>query len=760
MLSELHVGRLARLLSGVSVVALATTAILVAPNGARAETELSGAGITASDTNGFEEDDAVAPQTENVTGTTAFVFGTQGNPLRDAIENNTGQLLTLDDQTTADGEITFDGRVLTSSTGGLDINLGSGDNDAQTFTFNDDVRELSTGAITINTTGNESDAIVAVFDTTIEDLTVDAAITDSTTTADDTLEVQTTGGGLVTFTDALDVTTLNLDTDTTFSGAVTTQGAGTVDVATGTTATFSETTTFAGLVTVNGTGNLTLQDAGAPHTLTGGLTAGAGAVTVNSDQPVAVTASTATVGLTNTTVVLGSGIGATDTVFDVNGAPGGFTATGVTVVLDPGFTTGVIILEDDTDDDTAGVTVSQVFQTYTIADNSGATEITAGAAKTVATVATEQSISTEAATALVQANAAVVAAGTDAERTAFSSAVAGASATAAIESVGTQAETIGGGSVAAEAVGGAVKSVVGERMSSARSGAAYADAGFAGGDHYVSGEFWIRGFGGVGEADGDSSTAGFSANFSGVVVGYDAHVAPDMIVGGFASYSLTQTDGDGAGGAELEASAVQLGFYLSRTFAAVYADATVDYSFIRNDHQRYVSAAAATAAADYNAHAFSGRLEVGAPIEFADGAFFTPKGAIAASYYDAEGYTEVGTGAFNQTVETDSVTTLVGSLGARAHFVHESGAMRIIPEVSVMFGYDFAEDDAVATAQYVGGGVAYTATGTDIDPFATHLGAGVGFDLGTGATIGFNYDAELRSDYSSHSGRVELRVEL
>lgn len=749
MLGELRRNRIAGLLAGASVVALSFGAIIIAPSGARAESNEFDTGTALTTGNSYAEtdSDAAGASAGTLGGTTDITLGTTGDTTADALDNQGTDDITITDNMT-DGDVNVDGRIVTASTGTITLNLGVGDHtdNAQTFTFSDDIVE-STGAITLNTTDTTSaDAIEFAFDSGSGALSIDAAITDSAT--GDTLEVSTTGANLVTFNDAISVTTLDLDADTTFSSGTvaTTAGTGGIDIA-GVTATFS---------------------GGAVSSADNFTVAASGNVTANTTAATSFTV-TDTVAISggSNTLTLGANIDSGDTIFSV-GTFTGDGAGGITVVVDQGLASGTVTLETgdaaDNSDDFAAV-ANTVLATHAIADSAGDTVLTS-TSKTAATIATEQGISEDYANAGLQAAASLEGAGTVAEKAAFNTALGtgGTTTSNAIASAGAQSDIIGGGAQNAASTNMAVQGVVGSRLGALRagSGAAYAGSGSgfsAGGHTATSGSVWIRGFGGYADADTDSDNIGFEADYGGIVLGADYNYNAKTVLGMFASFAVGSVDGDGAGNAQLDSDSYQIGFYYGRTEAKYYINANVDYTYVDNDASRTVTANSSTASAEYGAHVFAGGVEVGAPMEVHSNLFFTPVVGLAVTHYDAEEYTETGAGAFNQTVDSDGVTQVVGKVGLRAHYVHKLDGLSLVPEVSVAAGYDFANDGSNAVVTYTGGGSSYSVAGSDLGRYRTELGAGVtaNFD-DSNMSISLNYDGEIRSDYTNHGARIDLRI--
>ena len=133
--------------------------------------------------------------------------------------------------------------------------------------------------------------------------------------------------------------------------------------------------------------------------------------------------------------------------------------------------------------------------------------------------------------------------------------------------------------------------------------------------------------------------------------------------------------------------------------------------------------------------------------------YFTPSIGLSHASVEADTYTETGAGNLNLTVDQADTSVTLGTLGVRLHGV--VGDM--IPELRASMQYDFASDEAEATATFAGGGAAFTTTGAEVENFGYNLGVGVGWDS-DGTSFSLSYDAGLKDSYLSHTGVAEVKV--
>lgn len=509
-------------------------------------------------------------------------------------------------------------------------------------------------------------------------------------------------------------------------------------------------------------------------------------VTINATETTAITGHTTvaqTLDLGAGTIILGSNIGNGDTVFSFTGDTGLATTAGetTTVQVAANFTIGQIILADTGVDQTNAhdglvgdgeiTVINNALTTYTLGDGADNTEIAITAAATTnSQAAATLGVSTEQADALRQATQSGDTAFVDLLTTALNA--GGTQATQAARQVGPQGETLGGSAQTAFEVSGQQRGVTSNRLAGQRgaTGSRFASAfaatqsGISGGDlsgpyapqaPRYAGSLWFQGFGGIANADGDTAIAGYDANFGGAMIGIDGALTDNVTIGAFGSYTHSTVDGDGAGNAQMDADTYSIGVYGSYTGARFYLDGFASFAGSNNDVSR--TAVGQTITGSYDAIQFALSLAGGAPIEVSSNVFVTPNASLTWNSYDADGYTETGVGA--TTVSGQTANTLTGTIGARIHAVYENfdnDGTVFIPELRVGIIGDLVDDDAVTTATFVGGGTAFNVTGTNTDDIGALIGVGLGLD-NPGWSAGISYDADLRSDYMSHTARAEFR---
>ncbi len=334
----------------------------------------------------------------------------------------------------------------------------------------------------------------------------------------------------------------------------------------------------------------------------------------------------------------------------------------------------------------------------------------------------------------------------------------------AAKSLTTQEDTLGGASETAFVFSNQIMKQVFDQLQSRRDGAN--GGGFAGGDPVYRADAadaaWVNPFGGFATADGDGLRAGYDAAYGGVAFGIDGG-DDDFTFGLLGAYTYSELDGDGIGGAQLTANSYQIGTYGAYNGDAFHVDGFASFGWSYNDLSRTVALAgpvAGVAKADFSATQFSAGIGAGVPFAIGQNTFLTPQASLAYFSYGADGYTETGTAAIAtglQTVETERVNQVTGTLAARLHGTYQTGGgTTVAPEATVGLVFDMLDDDAVATARFAGGGSAFQVTGTDTDDIGALVGVGVTFD-NADWSASFNYDGDIRGNFQNHTGSAEFR---
>ena len=392
----------------------------------------------------------------------------------------------------------------------------------------------------------------------------------------------------------------------------------------------------------------------------------------------------------------------------------------------------------------------------------GSTIITASA-KAESTTATELTVTTNMARALKQALTATAADTTalDAFGNALN-ALGGLTATADTDlaiQVAPQTDTIGGSAVATRAMTGTVQGIVSNRMAALRSGDAYV-TGMSAGNGMSANSGFIQAFGSEAEQKdtkkAGATTFGYDSQTSGVAIGFDGMTEDGSTIGLSASFSTTDVDGKGTGKSKNAVDSYTVSAYADKATENGYIEGSLTFGINDNTSSRLVNTAglSRTYAGSYDSEQISLKIGGGVPNEVKDGTFVTPFASATGTIISTDAYTETSTTASDSLrlkIAQDDITSLVGTVGVKAHMVTDKGT----PMISFAINNEFGDTEINSNNTYQGGGTAFK-TSTDVEELSATLG--LGYSFGNDVTsLDLNYEANANEDdYVGHYGSVKI----
>ena len=403
---------------------------------------------------------------------------------------------------------------------------------------------------------------------------------------------------------------------------------------------------------------------------------------------------------------------------------------------------------------------------YSAAQASGVTTVTA-TTKATSTIAEELSVSKNAAAAMVQALASVVndtvVDGT-AEDIFYNALTAnGGLATTDVTDmalqIAPQTETIGGSSVATKAMTGTVQGIVSNRMASLRSGDAFV-TGMSAGNGMSANSGFIQAFGSEGEQKNSitsgATTYGYDSETSGLAIGFDGLTETGETIGLSASFSTTDVDGKGTGKSKNSIDSYTVSVYADKATEIGYVEGSLTYGINDNTSSRLVNTAGLDRSykGSYDSEQVSLKVGGGIPNEVRDGTFVTPFASGTATRITTDAYTETSStndDALRLNIAQDDISSLVGTVGVKAHMITDKGT----PMISLSVNNEFGDNTISSQNTYTGGGTAFK-TSTDVEELSATLGLGYSFG-NDAASLNLNYEANANDDdYLSHYGTVKI----
>ncbi len=621
---------------------------------------------------------------------------------------------------------------------------------------------------------------------TISDGTSTTAFTGDIGTSDKkvaSLDVAVAGGAnnIVTTTGNLFVNAITLDdadslrfignSAQTVSGTISGVGAGDGVIVVGDGSTTTD-VTFEGVIGATNIGALTVNDGAkatfkANATFNGALSADKATIAVSAGSTLtAATQTDADVTTWNIGVDKVGGGSQTNGTVSFTGDAVNLGVDTVHFVVEAGsapLTTGASVLDNVFTGTGAAATITNA----TVTDNSYiyGFELVADGNNVDVTITEENSINSFAATRGNQNSGnmlmSTLASSTNSEINQVQGNIAAASSANEVNEVleSTVSTVDAGAVIAAMGVTTQTTAITNTRLAALRSGDAVS-TGMAAGDASTGLQVWGQAFGTVANQDDRDGIDGYDADTYGFAFGAETEAIADNAVFGIAfTYANTDVESENANRTETDVDSYQVTLYGDYDLdERTYVSGQLGLSFNDNDTTRYDVGAISglTAKGNYDSTQVSVRLEGGRSYEVANNFVLTP--SISANYmnYSADSYTETGAGGLNLTVDSDTLNVLEFGVAVEASWVNEGYDGSVFkPTVNLGVRHDVIGDAFEANNTFAGGGTAFKTEG--FDPAQTTFNAGVGatYFSTSNWNLSASYDAEVKSDYVSHSGLVK-----
>ncbi len=271
---------------------------------------------------------------------------------------------------------------------------------------------------------------------------------------------------------------------------------------------------------------------------------------------------------------------------------------------------------------------------------------------------------------------------------------------------------------------------------------------------------WAQTFDTYMHQDPRGTSNGYNANIWGLIGGYDTQVNSDCafgVSGGYARDEIRSKDFSARTGID----SYQIGVYGSLTRFAYYLDGIFSFAYNQYSASRKVNFGGLdrTPISNYAGQQYSAYFEGG--YNFDHNKFrFTPLASIQYTRLNIDGYTEKNGGAANLKVDSQSSDFLQSGLGAKIAYRIEKKDFSIIPDFHFKWLYSLVNDNQQATSTFTGGGGSFTTSGFNLPTSSYNLGTKWTILAKNNVSVSLNYDYEVKPDFSSHSGYINVRHEF
>jgi outer membrane autotransporter protein len=286
------------------------------------------------------------------------------------------------------------------------------------------------------------------------------------------------------------------------------------------------------------------------------------------------------------------------------------------------------------------------------------------------------------------------------------------------------------------------------------------ERGVSTGEEPYSTGVWFQGIGFNADQQKRNGADGYDVAAFGFALGADRIVNTDnnLRVGGAFTYTHSGIDAKGNN----QGDKVNVGSYLGSLYASAnmgdwYLNGVVTAGQHRYDSKRFVVGNQVTG--DYDANQYGVNLDAGLPIKTGIGTF-VPVAIAAYNYLDIDGYSEKGVGALK--ISGDNIYSLRSGLGARMLLpIYKNNSY---VELRGIWYHEFGDNRFDTTGRFVSGGSSFKTAGVTQARDTANLGASVRI-MGDTTTwlqqsLLFSYDAEVKDQYLSHTGSLQVRFDF
>ncbi|WP_178128966.1 autotransporter domain-containing protein [Pseudomonas sp. PB120] len=251
--------------------------------------------------------------------------------------------------------------------------------------------------------------------------------------------------------------------------------------------------------------------------------------------------------------------------------------------------------------------------------------------------------------------------------------------------------------------------------------------------------FWTSGTISMGDDSSGKSGQGQDFVTSGLSVGADYRLAPNLTVGLGFGYGHDKTD-IGDNGSRSQADSYSLALYGSyQPIENVYLDGVLGYQRLTFDNRRYVTDNAAMVNGDRDGNQTFLSLAAGYEYRL-ENWMLSPYARLDLSHATLDKYRERGDDLFALSYDQQTVKTTSTSLGLRSSYTRATGIGLLTPSLRVEYQHDFqgAGDAAMRYAGVAGNGALYQ---VKLDALGQDRGVfGVGLGLLTESTLSLNME--------------------
>lgn len=259
------------------------------------------------------------------------------------------------------------------------------------------------------------------------------------------------------------------------------------------------------------------------------------------------------------------------------------------------------------------------------------------------------------------------------------------------------------------------------------------------------------------------NVSGYSAHYSGVVLGVDRLIADRWRVGGAFSYAHTSVNGrDNLTGSYTDVDAWSGIAYASWSGNPLYVNLASSVSTQKYDSHRQIhfDGFAGDADGSFNGQQVMITAEAGYPIFFAQRTTLTPLVAVAYSYIHQDDYKEHSDQGAALNVEASHTQSVLSSLGAKLEHTWSTDIGDAVPFVQALWTHEYDRSRTAINASYVAdvaGQTRFTSFGAIPVADMAEIGAGMELVQDNDLNVSARYDLSVAPNFNAQTVSLRLR---
>ncbi len=278
----------------------------------------------------------------------------------------------------------------------------------------------------------------------------------------------------------------------------------------------------------------------------------------------------------------------------------------------------------------------------------------------------------------------------------------------------------------------------------------------AGGPHMPHQELqgWLTGYGTWSDKKAADGFNGYEGSLGGFLIGADASVADNVLVGVAGGSGSGSIDGDN--GSSTDTRTTHIAGYLSMGTKDWFGDASIIYGGSSVDSTLGTTF---DTKAQYDAQNIAFYVGGGKEL-IGNYLVFTPQASLLANYYKQDGYTEKASNAVGRQVDSFDTLYVQGAVGGSLALYTSLGEMSFKPEIRAFWLHEFNAKEEDLAYMLIGGTGSYNLQLQAPEEDILKLGVGLSTKLGEYLELRADLDGRWGSDYSDHTLLGSIRYQF